>query len=146
MPYGLGKVKTSAENLMWMTTAWVNLRSGMSPPPADEVAIQDAVWLARSAGFVLPIYGKICYIPRGMKPLIRLEEPTIDAAGHEWELWSRDGELSLIMDGVSVVTSRTGAAEANMAGLAVSPVVRANKPCIMVAGLSASGDGAGHLC
>ncbi len=30
MPYGLGKVKTSAENLMWMTTAWVNLRSGMS--------------------------------------------------------------------------------------------------------------------
>ena len=83
----------------------------------------------------MPIYGQICYIPRGMKPLIRLEEPTIDAAGHEWELWSRDGELSLIMDGVSVVTSRTGAAEANMAGLAVSPVVRANKPCIMVAGL-----------
>lgn len=70
-----------------------------------------------------------------MKPLIKPEEPVTDAQGHEWELQMRDDELSLMQDGAPVATSRTGAAEEKMAQLAVSPVARANKPCIMIAGL-----------
>ena len=70
-----------------------------------------------------------------MKPLIKRGGPTADAEGHEWELWERDGELSLMEDGAPVATSREVASEAGMAQLAVSPVSRANKPVIMKAGL-----------
>lgn len=70
-----------------------------------------------------------------MKPLIKRGGPTADAEGHEWELWERDGELSLMEDGAPVASSREVASEAGMAQLAVSPVSRANKPVIMIAGL-----------
>ena len=79
--------------------------------------------------------GRICYIADGMKPLIKRGGPTADAEGHEWELWERDGELSLMKDSAPVASSRASASEANMALLAVSPVSRANKPLIMIIGL-----------
>ena len=69
-----------------------------------------------------------------MKPLTKLEE-TRTATGEVWELWERDGTLSLLLDGMQVAGSHACGSEEEMARLATSPVVRAGQPCVMIAGL-----------
>ena len=69
-----------------------------------------------------------------MKPLTKLEE-TRTADGGVWELWERDGVLSLLLDGMQVVSSHACGSEEEMARLATSPVARAGQPCVMIAGL-----------
>lgn len=69
-----------------------------------------------------------------MKPLSKLEETTTPE-GHVWELWERDGALSLLQDGLPVASSHGRGSEESMAQLAVSPITRAGQPCVMVAGL-----------
>lgn len=95
--------------------------------------------ISKSARISLLTNGRICYISGSMKPLVKLGEATTDAEGHEWELWMRDGELSLMQDGASVASTRPCASEVGMAQLAVSPIARANKPLIMIAGLGLGG-------
>lgn len=73
-----------------------------------------------------------------MKPLTKLEE-LHTGDGKVWELWERDGELSLLLDGMQVAASRASGSEEEMARLATSPITRAGQPCVMVAGL-----GLGH--
>ncbi len=70
-----------------------------------------------------------------MKPLIKLEVQSPAEDGHTWELWSRDGELSLMQDGAVTECTRGCSSAAEMARLAVSPIARANKPCVLVVGL-----------
>ncbi len=68
-----------------------------------------------------------------MKPLIRLEEShTVDGV---WELWQRDGELTLLLDGAPVVSTRSCSSEEEMARLTLSPMAKAGKPFVIVAGL-----------
>lgn len=69
-----------------------------------------------------------------MKPLTKLEEHRLPDGG-VWELWERDGVLSLMLDGMQVVSSHSCGSEEEMARLATSPIVRAGQPCIMIAGL-----------
>lgn len=69
-----------------------------------------------------------------MKPLIKLEEAKA-ADGHEWELWERDGALSLLQDGMPVASSHGRGSEEAMAQIALSPITRAGQPCVMIAGL-----------
>ena len=69
-----------------------------------------------------------------MKPLTKLEELRT-ADGRLWELWERDGTLSLMLDGMQVASSHACGSEEEMARLATSPIVRAGQPCVMVAGL-----------
>ncbi len=69
-----------------------------------------------------------------MKPLIRLEADRA-ADGSEWELWQRDGDLSLLQDGVPIATTRNSGSEQEMARLALAPMIRAGKPVVIVAGL-----------
>ncbi len=69
-----------------------------------------------------------------MKPLTKLGEmPASD--GSLWELWERDGQLSLQLDGLPVATSFTHGSEDALAEIATSPITRATQPCIMIAGL-----------
>lgn len=68
-----------------------------------------------------------------MKPLVKLGEKRMDD-GSVWELWSRDGELSLQHDGLPCATSFTYGSEEAMADLATSPITRASQPCILLAG------------
>lgn len=69
-----------------------------------------------------------------MKPLRKLEETTTPD-GRQWELWERDGALSLLQDGMPVAASHGRGSEESMAQLAVSPITRAGQPCVMIAGL-----------
>lgn len=55
--------------------------------------------------------------------------------GSLWELWERDGELTLQQDGLPCATSFTHGSEESMAEIATSPITRAGQPCIMIAGL-----------
>ena len=69
-----------------------------------------------------------------MKPLTKLgEKQTAD--GSLWELWERDGQLTLQRDGLPCASSFTHGSEDAMAQIATSPITRATQPCIMVAGL-----------
>ena len=68
-----------------------------------------------------------------MKPLVRLEES--HTADGIWELWRRDGELSLLLDGTPVANTRLCGSEEEMARLALSPMARAGKPLVIIAGL-----------
>lgn len=69
-----------------------------------------------------------------MKPLtILAKEQTED--GSLWELWERDGELTLQHDGLPCASSFTHGSEDAMAEIATSPITRASQPCIMIAGL-----------
>lgn len=68
-----------------------------------------------------------------MKPLNKLEELQL-SDGCVWELWERDGSLSLLRDGLPVADSHARGSEETMAQLAVSPIARAGKPCVMLAG------------
>ena len=52
-----------------------------------------------------------------------------------WELWERDGVLTLQLDGMPCANSFTYGSEEAMAELATSPITRAGQPCIMIAGL-----------
>lgn len=70
----------------------------------------------------------------GMKPLTKLGEQQMED-GSLWELWERDGELSLQHDGLPCATSFTHGSEDSMAEIATSPITRATQPCIMIAGL-----------
>lgn len=69
-----------------------------------------------------------------MKPLNKLGERQMDD-GSVWELWERDGELSLQRDGLPCASSFTHGSEDSMAEIAISPITRAGQPQIMVAGL-----------
>ena len=55
--------------------------------------------------------------------------------GSTWELWERDGVLTLQLDGMPCANSFTYGSEEAMAELATSPITRAGQPCIMIAGL-----------
>lgn len=69
-----------------------------------------------------------------MKPLRKLEE-TRTTDGKVWELWERDGSLSLLQDGLLVASTHGRGSEESMAQIAVSPITRAGQPCVMIAGL-----------
>lgn len=69
-----------------------------------------------------------------MKPLTKLGEKTLEN-GSVWELWERDGVLTLQLDGMPCANSFTYGSEQAMAELATSPITRAGQPCIMIAGL-----------
>ncbi len=69
-----------------------------------------------------------------MKPLTKLGEKTLEN-GSVWELWERDGVLTLQQDGIPCANSFTYGSEQAMAELATSPITRAGQPCIMIAGL-----------
>lgn len=69
-----------------------------------------------------------------MKPLTKLGEKQMED-GSVWELWERDGVLSLQHDGMPCATSFTYGSEQALAEIAVSPISRAGQPCIMIAGL-----------
>ncbi len=69
-----------------------------------------------------------------MKPLNKLGEMPMED-GSLWELWERDGTLSLQLDGLPVASSFTHGSEDALAEIAVSPITRATQPCIMIAGL-----------
>lgn len=69
-----------------------------------------------------------------MKPLTKLGEKTLEN-GSVWELWERDGVLTLQLDGLPCANSFTYGSEEAMAELATSPITRAGQPCIMIAGL-----------
>lgn len=69
-----------------------------------------------------------------MKPLTKLGEKTLED-GSVWELWERDGVLTLQLDGMPCANSFTYGSEEAMAELATSPITRAGQPCIMIAGL-----------
>lgn len=69
-----------------------------------------------------------------MKPLTKLGEKKTDN-GSLWELWERDGALSLQLDGLPCATSLAYGSEQAMAEIAVSPITRATQPCVMIAGL-----------
>ena len=71
---------------------------------------------------------------QGMKPLTKLGEKQMDD-GSVWELWERDGELSLQHDGLPCASTYTHGSEDAMAEIATSPITRATQPCIMIAGL-----------
>lgn len=55
--------------------------------------------------------------------------------GSVWELWERDGELSLQHDGLPCASSYTHGSEEAMAEMAISPIARASQPCVLIAGL-----------
>lgn len=69
-----------------------------------------------------------------MKPLTKLEEKQMED-GSLWELWERDGVLSLQHDGLPCATSFTYGSEQSMAEIALSPITRAGQPQVMIAGL-----------
>ena len=69
-----------------------------------------------------------------MKPLTKLGEKALEN-GSVWELWERDGVLTLQLDGMPCAKSFTYGSEEAMAELATSPITRAGQPCIMIAGL-----------
>ena len=69
-----------------------------------------------------------------MKPLTKLGEKALEN-GSVWELWERDGVLTLQLDGMPCANSFTYGSEEAMAELATSPITRAGQPCVMIAGL-----------
>ena len=69
-----------------------------------------------------------------MKPLTKLAEKQMED-GSLWELWERDGVLSIQHDGLPCATSFTYGSEQSMAEIATSPITRAGQPQIMIAGL-----------
>lgn len=69
-----------------------------------------------------------------MKPLTKLEEKRMED-GSLWELWERDGTLSLQLDGLPCANSFTHGSEDAMAQIATSPITRATQPCVLIAGL-----------
>ena len=69
-----------------------------------------------------------------MKPLTKLGEKALEN-GSVWELWERDGVLTLQLDGMPCANSVTSGSEEAMAELATSPITRAGQPCVMIAGL-----------
>lgn len=69
-----------------------------------------------------------------MKPLTKLAEHQTDD-GSLWELWERDGVLTIQHDGLPCATSFTYGSEQSMAEIATSPITRAGQPQIMIAGL-----------
>lgn len=69
-----------------------------------------------------------------MKPLTKLGEKALEN-GSVWELWERDGVLTLQLDGMPCANSFTYGSEQAMAEIALSPITRAGQPCIMIAGL-----------
>ena len=69
-----------------------------------------------------------------MKPLTKLAEKQMED-GSLWELWERDGVLSLQHDGLPCATSFTYGSEQSMAEIALSPITRAGQPQVMIAGL-----------
>ncbi len=69
-----------------------------------------------------------------MKPLTKLGEKALENDS-VWELWERDGVLTLQLDGMPCANSFTYGSEEAMAELATSPITRAGQPCIMIAGL-----------
>lgn len=69
-----------------------------------------------------------------MKPLNKLGQQQTDD-GSLWELWERDGVLTIQRDGLPCASSFTYGSEQAMAEIATSPITRAGQPQIMLAGL-----------
>lgn len=69
-----------------------------------------------------------------MKPLTKLAETT-GPDGSQWELWERDGVFSLLRDGVACASGMTHGSDEAMVAYGVAPVVRANQPAFLFAGL-----------
>ncbi|MBQ3526906.1 MAG: hypothetical protein IJA63_11625 [Akkermansia sp.] len=69
-----------------------------------------------------------------MKPLNKLGEQRMED-GSLWELWERDNELTLQLDGMPCASSFTYGSEQSMAEIATSPITRASQPQIMIAGI-----------
>lgn len=69
-----------------------------------------------------------------MKPLTKLGEKQMED-GSVWELWERDGVLTIQHDGLPCANSFTYGSEQMLAEVAISPITRAGQPCIMIAGL-----------
>ena len=76
----------------------------------------------------------VVYYARNMKPLTKLGEKQMDD-GSLWELWERDGVLTIQRDGMPCANSFTYGSEESLAEIAVSPITRAGQPCILIAGL-----------
>ncbi|MBR3694749.1 MAG: hypothetical protein IKL98_00750, partial [Akkermansia sp.] len=66
-----------------------------------------------------------------MKPLNKLGEQKMED-GSVWELWERDGELSVQHDGLPCASSFTPGSEESMAEMATAPITRAAQPQIMI--------------
>ena len=106
----------------------------MAEPAASPVAppvAMDSVQLLCNAKLAKCL--SCCYTAR-MKPLTKLGEHQAED-GSLWELWERDGVLSLQHDGLLCASSFTHGSEDALAETAVSPITRAGQPCIMIAGL-----------
>ncbi|MGN0865127.1 MAG: hypothetical protein ACI4P8_03150 [Akkermansia sp.] len=69
-----------------------------------------------------------------MKPLTKLGEYQA-ADGSLWELWERDGVLTIQHNGLPCASSFTYGSEQSMAETALSPITRAGQPQVMLAGL-----------
>lgn len=76
----------------------------------------------------------VVYCARNMKPLTKLGEKQMED-GSLWELWERDGVLTIQRDGMPCANSFTYGSEESLAEIAVSPITRAGQPCILIAGL-----------
>jgi spermidine synthase len=70
-----------------------------------------------------------------MKPLNKLNEATL-ASGELLELWERDSQYSLLLDGIQVASSFSHGSDDSMAELATAPVRRANQPTFLIGGLA----------
>lgn len=69
-----------------------------------------------------------------MKPLVKIAE-TRTPRGETWELWKRDGQYHLMLDGVPYSSEFSNGIDEAMAECGVSPVVRANQPVFLFAGI-----------
>ncbi len=69
-----------------------------------------------------------------MKPLVKIAE-TRTSRGETWELWKRDGQYHLMLDGVPYASGFSNGTDEAMAECGVSPVVRANQPAFLFAGI-----------
>lgn len=69
-----------------------------------------------------------------MKPLVKIAE-TRTPRGEMWELWKRDGQYHLMMDGAPYASGFSNGTDEAMVEYGVSPVVRANQPVFLFAGV-----------
>ncbi len=75
-----------------------------------------------------------CYNARDMKALTKLGEAK-DSAGTTWELWERDGEYSILHDGIPCYNSFTHGSDDAMAEVGIAPITRAQQPQILICGM-----------
>lgn len=69
-----------------------------------------------------------------MKPFVKMAEAQT-ADGEKWEFWERAGLRFLTLDGVLHASCSNSGVDEAMVGYGVSPVVRANRPAFLFAGV-----------